>query len=306
MSQTRNAHFATLWEEIADLEHTLRYVDAGGCRTRVLDIAGAGQDAQTVVLASGTSGHIEAWTQNVRAFAEAGFRVVGYDYPGHGYTALADRPLEIRDYEEHLLALLDALALDRVHLAGESLGGWLALKFAPKHPERLRSVILSAPGGRVIGEPQLDRTQSVSAQAVSEPTFENVRKRLQVVIHDPGNITNELVHVRRAIYSREGFSMANVSALREPERRWRNRVTDEDFAAVPVPALMVWTDNEPTGDEAEGARLCGLIPDGEYLLVRGAAHWPQGGGRRVQRRGGRLPPQARGTGSRACLKRGPE
>jgi 2-hydroxy-6-oxonona-2,4-dienedioate hydrolase len=275
MSRTENARLATLWEEIADLEHTLRYVDAGGCRTRVLDIAGAGPDAETVVLASGTSGHIEAWTQNVRAFAEAGFRVVGYDYPGHGYTALVDHPLEIRDYEEHLLALLDALALDRVHLAGESLGGWLALKFAPKHPERLRSVILSAPGGRVIGEPQLDRTQSVSAQAVSEPTFENVKKRLQVVIHDPGNITDELVHVRRAIYSREGFSMANVSALREPERRWRNRVTDEDFAAVPVPALMVWTDNEPTGDEAEGARLCGLIPDGEYLLVRGAAHWPQ-------------------------------
>jgi 2-hydroxy-6-oxonona-2,4-dienedioate hydrolase len=136
-------------------------------------------------------------------------------------------------------------------------------------------VILSAPGGRVIGEPQLDRTQSVSAKAVSEPTFENVKKRLQVVIHDPRNITDELVRVRRAIYARDGFSMAHVSALREPERRWRNRVTDDDFAAVPVPALMVWTDNEPTGDEAEGARLCGLIPDGEYLLVRGAAHWPQ-------------------------------
>ncbi|MEW2624372.1 alpha/beta fold hydrolase [Streptomyces sp. NPDC048106] len=275
MNQTAKTHFATLWEEIADLEHTLRYVDAGGYRTRVLDFPAAAPDARTVVLASGTSGHIEAWTQNIRAFVEAGFRVVGYDYPGHGYTSLADHPLEIRDYQEHLLALLDALALERVHLAGESLGGWLALKFAPIHPDRLHTVILSAPGGRVVGEPQLDRTQSVSAQAVSEPTFDNVKKRLQVVIHDPENITDELVRVRQAIYARDGFSMANVSALREPERRWRNRVTDDDFAAVPVPALMVWTDNEPTGDEAEGERLCGLLPDGEYLLIRGAAHWPQ-------------------------------
>jgi 2-hydroxy-6-oxonona-2,4-dienedioate hydrolase len=275
VSRADRTHFATFWEEIADLEHTLRYVDAGGYRTRVLDFPAAAPDARTVVLASGTSGHIEAWTQNVRALVEAGFRVVGYDYPGHGHTSLADHPLEIRDYEEHLLALLDALSLERVHLAGESLGGWLALKFAPKHPDRLHTVILSAPGGRVVGEPQLDRTQSVSAQAVSEPTFENVRKRLQVVIHDPENITDELVRVRQAIYSREGFSMANVSALREPERRWRNRVTDEDFAALPVPALMVWTDNEPTGDAAEGERLCRLIPDGEFLLVRGAAHWPQ-------------------------------
>ncbi|MFE5210105.1 alpha/beta fold hydrolase [Streptomyces sp. NPDC056600] len=275
MSRAGRTHVASFWEEIADLEHTLRYVDAGGYRTRVLDFPATAPDARTVVLASGTSGHIEAWTQNVRAFVEAGFRVVGYDYPGHGYTSLADHPLEIRDYAEHLLALLDALSLDRVHLAGESLGGWLALKFAPKHPDRLHTVILSAPGGRVVGEPQLDRTQSVSAQAVSEPTFENVRKRLQVVIHDPQNITDELVRVRQAIYSRDGFSMANVSALREPERRWRNRVTDEDFAALPVPALMVWTDNEPTGDAAEGERLCRLIPDGEFLLVRGAAHWPQ-------------------------------
>ncbi|WP_433455388.1 alpha/beta fold hydrolase [Streptomyces sp. CA-142005] len=275
MSQVGKTHFATFWEEIADLEHTLRYVDAGGYRTRVLDFAGAAPDAQTVVLASGTSGHIEAWTQNVRAFVEAGFRVVGYDYPGQGYTSLSDHPLEIRDYEEHLLALLDALGLQRVHLAGESLGGWLALKFAPIHPDRLHTVILSAPGGRMVEEARLDRTQSVSAQAVSEPTFENVKKRLQVVIHDPEKITDELVRVRQAIYAREGFSMAYVSALREPERRWRNRVTDADFAALPVPALMVWTDNEPTGDEAEGERLCALIPDGEYLLVRGAAHWPQ-------------------------------
>lgn len=275
MSNGAARHLATFWEEIADLEHTLRYVDAGGYRTRVLDVTAAGPGAQTILLANGTSGHIEAWTQNVRAFVEAGFRVVGYDYPGHGYTTLADHPLEIRDYEEHLLGLLDALELERVHLAGESLGGWLALKFAPKHPERLHTVVLSAPGGRMLDEPRLDGTQSVSTRAVSEPTFDNVRKRLQVVIHDPDNITDELVRVRQAIYARDGFSMANVSALREPERRWRNRVTDEDFAAVPVPTLMVWSDHEPTGDAAEGERLCGLLPDGEYLLIRGAAHWPQ-------------------------------
>jgi 2-hydroxy-6-oxonona-2,4-dienedioate hydrolase len=205
----------------------------------------------------------------------AGYRVIGYDYPGHGYTSPVDHPLEIPDYEQHLLALLDVLGLERVHLAGESLGGWLALKFAPKHPDRLHTVILSAPGGRMVEEPKLDRTQSVSTRAVSEPTFENVKQRLQVVIHDPEKITDELVRVRQAIYAREGFDMAYVSALREPERRRRNQVTDDDFAALPVPALMVWTDHEPTGDAAEGERLCSLIPDGEFLLIRDAAHWPQ-------------------------------
>jgi len=270
---------STFWEAVADLPHLLHYVQVGAWRTRVLEIepVGAGAVADTVVLANGTSGHIEAWTQNVRALAEAGYRVIGYDYPGHGYTTPTDHDLEIPEYEQHLLGLLDTLGLDRVHLAGESLGGWLAVKFAARHPERLRTVILSAPGGRVVGEQKVDKAQSVSVQAVTDPTFENVKRRLQVVIHDPAKITDELVNVRRAIYAQDptGENMAHISVLRRPEPRWRNRVTDEDFAAIPVPALFVWTDHEPTGDAAEGRRLAGLIPDGEFLLVEGAAHWPQ-------------------------------
>jgi len=270
---------STFWEAVADLPHLLHYVQVGAWRTRVLEIESVGTEggSPTVVLANGTSGHIEAWTQNVRALAEAGFRVIGYDYPGHGYTTLTDHDLEIPEYEQHLLGLLDALGLDRVHLAGESLGGWLAVKFAAHHPERLHTVILSAPGGRVVGDQKVDKAQSVSVQAVTEPTFENVKKRLAVVIHNPDNITDELVEVRRAIYSQDptGQNMAHISVLRRPEPRWRNRVTDEDLAAIPVPALFIWTDNEPTGDEAEGRRLADLLPDGEFLLVEGAAHWPQ-------------------------------
>ncbi len=165
--------------------------------------------------------------------------------------------MEIPEYESHLLGLLDALNLHRVHLAGESLGGWIAVKFAAHHPERLLSVILSAPGGRVVGEQKVDKAQSVSKQAVTEPTFENVKKRLQVVIHDPQKITEELVRVRQAIYSRDpsGANMAHIAVLRQPEQRWRNRVTDQDFAAIPVPALFVWTDHEPTGDAVEGSQL---------------------------------------------------
>ena len=120
-----------MWEQIADLPHTLEYVQVGEWTTRVLSV-GAGE--QTLVLLNGTSGHIEAWTHNIRALAQK-YRVIGYDYPGHGYSTLADADLEIPDYEAHLLELLDVLGLDRVHLLGESLGGWIAIKFAAHHPE---------------------------------------------------------------------------------------------------------------------------------------------------------------------------
>lgn len=269
--------FKTFWEAIADLPHRLEYVEVNGWRTRVLTVGGAGRpDEQTVVLLNGTTGHIEAFTQNIRALASK-YRVVGYDYPGHGFTTLTDHDLEIPEYEEHLLALLDVLGIERAHLCGESLGGWIAIKFAAHHPERVRTLVLSAPGGRVTNAERVDRAQSVSRQAVTEPTYENVKERLQVVIHDPEKITDELVHIRQAVYSRDGFgdSMRHIAVLRQPETRFRNRVTDEDFAAIPVPALLVWTDHEPSGGPEVGRELAESIPDGELLLIENAAHWPQ-------------------------------
>lgn len=263
----------TMWREIADLPHTLEYVQVGQWRTRVLTI---GTGEQTIVLMNGTSGHIEAWTHNIRALA-AEYRVIGYDYPGHGYSTLAEADLEIADYEAHLIELLDVLGLDRVHLMGESLGGWIAIKFSSLHPQRVHSLVLSAPGGRMIGAPTMNKVSPISQKAVDDPTFDNVKARLQVVIHDPAKISDELVEVRRAIYARPGFatSMKHITALQVPEIRSRNQVTDDDYAAIPVPALLVWTDHEPTGGTAVGEHLASLIPDGELVTIANAAHWPQ-------------------------------
>ena len=49
----------------------------------------------------GTGGHLEAYAHNISAFAQR-YRVIAYDYPGHGYTTHATADLELPDYVEHL------------------------------------------------------------------------------------------------------------------------------------------------------------------------------------------------------------
>lgn len=263
----------TLWPQLADLPHRLEYVEVGPWRTRVLTV---GQGERTVLLLAGTSGHLEAYTHNIRALAQS-YRVIAYDYPGHGYTTLARADLEIADYEAHLLQLLDVLGLDRVDLVGESLGGWIGITFAAHQPHRLRTLVLAAPGGRMVAVGAMARSRSVSHQAVAEPTYDNVKARLQVVIHDPELITDELVEVRRTIYAQDGFaeSLRHIMVLQDPPVRARNQVTEADYAAIPVPTLLVWTDHEPSGGIETGERLAAALPDGELLVIHGAAHWPQ-------------------------------
>lgn len=262
----------TLWTELEGLDFSVRYVQVGEWSTRVLEHG----DGDPLVILHGTGGHLEAFTRNLRGLG-ARHRVVLYDFPGHGWSTLAERDLEIADYEEHLLALLGELGLDAVHLSGESLGGWVAVKFAAAHPERVRSLILNTPGGTMATPEVMERIRSLSQAAADDPSEERIRARLEWLMADPATVTDELVAVRRGIYSRPGFarSMRHILCLQDPDVRRRNLVTDGELAAVRAPALVIWTSDDPSGPAGAGMDMAERMPDGRFRLIEGAGHWPQ-------------------------------
>ena len=258
---------------VSGLDFTVKYVQVGRWRTRVLE---AGHGPQTLILMAGTGGHLEAYSRNLAAFAEH-YRVVAFDYPGHGYTTLADSNLEMADYIEHLVALMDALGIEKAHLNGESLGGWIAVKFAAAHPDRVGKLVLNTPGGTMSTPEVMERIRSLSQAAADDPTPERVRARLEWLMADNSRVTDELVEIRRGIYSRPGFSdsMRHILCLQDPEIRLRNRISDEEFAAVPHGALVVWTSDDPSGPAGAGIEMASKIADGRFELITDAGHWPQ-------------------------------
>ena len=82
------------------------------------------------------------WDTQVPGFG-ARYRLLRYDARGHGDTQATDGPYSIDLLVEDAVALLDALAIERVHFVGLSMGGMIAQLVASKHPERLLSVTLS-------------------------------------------------------------------------------------------------------------------------------------------------------------------
>ena len=94
---------------------------------------------------------------------------------------------------------------------------------------------------------------------------------------DPATVTDELVAIRQSIYAQPGFadSMRHILCLQDPEIRRRNMVTDADLAAVPGPALVIWTSNDPSGPAGAGMEMAEKIRGGRFELVTGAGHWPQ-------------------------------
>jgi 2-hydroxy-6-oxonona-2,4-dienedioate hydrolase len=158
----------SVWGDLWQTGAQLRYVDAGGIRTRVLE-AGA-PDNPPLIMVHGTGGHLEAYTRNLAALARD-FRVVLYDMVGHGFTDKPDRPYTTDVLSDHLLALMDALQIDRAHLSGESLGGWVAAWTAAHHPERLRRLVLNTPGNITSKPEVLATVKNSSLKAVREASL---------------------------------------------------------------------------------------------------------------------------------------
>jgi pimeloyl-ACP methyl ester carboxylesterase len=120
---------------------TLREIDVRGTPVRV---QGDGDGPPLVFLhGAGAGGR---WLGFQEALARR-FTVICPVHPGHGGTAAADWIEEVADLAFLYLDLLDTLALDRAHLVGASLGGWIAAEMAVMASSRLRSLVLVDPVG---------------------------------------------------------------------------------------------------------------------------------------------------------------
>jgi 2-hydroxy-6-oxonona-2,4-dienedioate hydrolase len=101
-----------------------------------------GGTGQTVVLLHGANDQAGSWAQIAKAL-KAKYRVLVPDLPGHGSSEPLKGTLSIGDVLEGLDRLLEAeLHAEKVTLVGNSMGGWVALLYALRHPDRVSHVVL--------------------------------------------------------------------------------------------------------------------------------------------------------------------
>jgi pimeloyl-ACP methyl ester carboxylesterase len=110
-------------------------------------VACGAEGASPLLLFHGSGANSTMWMGDVAAWAPH-FRIYAIDMIGEpGLSAQSRPPLASAAYALWLDDVLQALALTRVSMVGVSLGGWLALDYATRYPERVRSAVVLCPGG---------------------------------------------------------------------------------------------------------------------------------------------------------------
>ena len=126
-------------------------IDVRGCKVHVRR-GGKGEPLLFLHGAQGLSGDepgLEALTAN--------FDVIAPDHPGFGQSDLCEAVDDVGDLAFFYLDLLDALKLDRVHVVGQCIGGWIAVEMAIRSTARIASLVLvNSAGLRVKGVPRAD------------------------------------------------------------------------------------------------------------------------------------------------------
>jgi len=250
-----------------------------GVKTHYLH-AGAGEP---VVLIHGGGPGAAAeptWRLTLPALAEH-FAVYAPDLMGAG---LSDRPLVDYSFQtlvEHVAGFVDALNLDQVRVVGNSVGAYLAVKYALDHPGRVRQAVALSTG-------TLANAVGLTDQGKATPlphfdgTPESVRQFLRVIINDPAQITDELVEVRLRMAALPGHR-----EMLESMRQYRTLLARDSShqqvfdvrARLPlltVPWCMIWGEQDRTAPlDPMGQELHALVPDVPFHVVPGSGHQVQ-------------------------------
>ena len=100
-------------------------------------------DGSPVILLHGHSLDLRMWDEQFESFARAGHRVVRFDFRGYGKSSEQSETQQFT-HAGDLVAVMDALGIERAHLVGLSMGGFVGADMLGVHPERILSATLAS------------------------------------------------------------------------------------------------------------------------------------------------------------------
>ena len=235
------------------------------------DMAADGDEREAVILLHGfaVNGDLNWRLTGVAKALREDYRVIVLDQRGHG---LSSKPHEPEAYgaemAEDVVRLMDYLNIDRAHVAGYSLGGYVALKLAALHPERLLSVGVLGAGWQ---DPEAEKGEAtfialdrLAAQLESGRAVEPVATTFSEGEHRTTAWHRLQVRLATRLLGDKQALAAMLRGVRGLA------LTRGEVSAITVPILVVCGDIDPNYTSA--VNLHEVLPACTFVPVPGRSH----------------------------------
>ena len=243
--------------------------DANGIKTNYLE----GGKGDAVVLIHGSGPGVTAyanWRPVLPALAE-NFRVLAPDMVGFGFS---ERPANIeyglQTWADQVVGLMDTLELPTAHMVGNSFGGAIALRIATQYPDRVGKLVLM--GSMGVPFPITEGLERVWGY---EPSFENMRKVLDVFAYSRDLVNDELAEVRYRGSIQPGFQESFAAMFPAPRQRWVEAMCtpEDEIRQLPHRTLIVHGREDQVIPVQTSLRLMELIDNADLSVFSHCGHW---------------------------------
>jgi pimeloyl-ACP methyl ester carboxylesterase len=206
-----------------------------------------------LLLLPGLLGAISSqWRPFLKPLAEQ-YQLLLVDLRGHGRSQNNADSLNITQMADDLTGLLDSLNIERLHIAGYSLGGYLGLMLALKQPRRVASLLMHATKFYWTADAAAKMVQQLDPDVMAEkvPTYAD-----QLVKEHGGRQWRTLVRQAAAL---------TVSLV-------EGGVAERQLKNLQLPVLVSVGDRDELVLLPEAFRLSRALPQGELLVLPNTRH----------------------------------
>ena len=194
------------------------------------------------------------------------YRVLAPVWPGFGEEGGEDLLEDMGDFTLHGWDVLEALELDRPHLAGHSLGGMIAAEMASANSAGLGRLALLAPLGLWLDEHPIPDIFGVTPMKVPGLLFDDAEQGQKLLAGGLDFSDNQALTAFMVANSRR-LGTAGKVLFPIPNRRLSKRLY-----RLAAPTLLVWGARDRLLPAAYAARWRELVPHAQLAEVEGAAH----------------------------------
>ena len=219
-------------------------------------------------------GYTDSWRsfEGVLPHLPRSIRAFAVSQRGHGD---ADRPLagyHPRDFAADLSAFMDALGIPCAMVAGHSMGGTIAQRFALDYPERTLGLVLVGAFADPRGNPGVVELWDGAVSKLTDPVDPSF-----VLEFQQSTLARPIAPASLDTFVRE--------SLKVPARVWRaalEAILESNFSseigAISAPGLIVWGDQDTIASRSDQEVLAGAMADAQLTVYRGtghAVHWEE-------------------------------
>jgi len=267
------------------------FVTSGGYRIWYELISPPGKTKGTILLFSGMGTDALLWPPSfIERFTRAGYQVLRFDYRDTGMSDWQNRdlkkevPYTLDDLAEDAKLILDHLNINRVHIAGLSMGGMVTQKFVLRYPALVESICILSSSGNIRDEtlPQVSGKfflQSIKI-GIKYGLFPSEANLVKMMVATKtllrGKATYQIDIETTAIMTlynmqkRKGFnpdaSKAHNAATGQTDFSW------DTLKTINKPALIIHGVEDPLVPIEHGKKLASIIPGSKSLWLENLGH----------------------------------